>query len=83
MEKTNIVHVEEMITARYQLDDPDIERIGVERGNTGWRCHEIQICEDAPKLQTDEMAAILVDANKILAELLEKYEIEEEQRTAR
>jgi hypothetical protein len=78
--KTNIVHIEDMITTRYRLDDPDIERIGVERGNTGWRCHRVWLHEDVPKLLGDEIAAILVDANKILAELLQDYEIDGERR---
>ena len=37
---------------------------------------------DVPKLSSDEIAAILVDANKILAELLRDYEIDDERRAA-
>jgi hypothetical protein len=82
MEKTKAVHIEDMITARYQLDDPDIKRIGVERGNVCWHRHRVWVHKDVPKLSSDEIAAILVDANKILAGLLRDYEIADERRAA-
>ena len=79
MGKTNVVHIEDMVTARYRLNDPDIKRIGVERSNTCWRCHRVWVQRDVPRLSKAEIAAILVDANEILAELLQKYEIEDDQ----
>ena len=80
--KTNASEVEDIITARYRLNDPDIERIGVERGPDGWRCHQVWLYKDVPRLPKSEIAAILRTANVILAKLLQEFEIEDERRTA-
>ena len=80
VEKIKAVHIEDMITTRYRLDDPDVVRIGIERGNVGWRCHRVRLQRGLPRLPTAEVEAILVDANKILADLLQEYEIDDDQR---
>jgi hypothetical protein len=75
MESKTVVEIEDMVTTRYRLDDPDIKRIGVARGPNGWRCHRLWLQVDVPPLPEVESHAILVDADKILTELLQQYEI--------
>ena len=48
LEKTTLAQIEDMITALYRLNDPDIERIGVEHDNACWRCHRVWVQKDAP-----------------------------------
>ena len=82
MEKIETVDLEEMITTRYRSDDPDVKRIGIARGPDGWRCHRLWLQVDVPPLPDAEMKAILADADEILAELLQQYEIVENLRVA-
>jgi len=78
MEKTDRTFVEKLITDRYRLDDPDIKRIGVKREPDGWRCYRLWLQVDVAPMPKDEVEAILADANEMLAELLHKYEIEDD-----
>jgi hypothetical protein len=77
VEKIKAVQIEDMITTRYRSDDPDIKRVGVARGPDGWRCYRVWLQMDVPPLPEAEIEAILADTDKILAELLQKYEIVE------
>ena len=78
--RTKRVHIEDMLTIRLRRDNPDVQRIGVERGPNGWRCHPLWLHKDGPALSKTETAEILAEANKLLAQLLQEFEIEEEQR---
>jgi len=80
MEKINTTFVEKLITDRYRLDDPDIKRIGVKREPDGWRCYRLWLQVDVAPMPEDEVEAILAEAHEMLAELLLKYEIENDHR---
>jgi len=78
MEKIDTAFVERLITDRYRLEDPDIKRIGVERGPEGWRCHRLWLQVDVAPLPKGEAEAILSDANEMLTGILQKYETEDD-----
>jgi len=75
MKQVTDVEIEDIITAKMRRDDPDIERVGVRQEEQGWRCHWVWVMNDAPRLTAKERGAILENANLILAELLNDYEI--------
>jgi hypothetical protein len=82
MKQTTVVHIQDMITARMRLENPFIERIGVHHEVNGWCCHHVWLHKCAPRLSGAKIGAILAKANKLLAELLQRFEIEDDQRAA-
>jgi len=66
---------------RLRRQHPEIERIGIERGPTGWRSHRVWLRKRAPQSDA-KTGAVLVEANRVLAELLESFEIEDERGVA-
>jgi hypothetical protein len=64
MEKIKAVHIEDMITTRYRLDDPDIKRIGVKRGPDGWRCYRVWLQVNMPPLARELERAGLIERGR-------------------
>ena len=48
----------------------------------GWRCHHVWLHKCAPRGSGANIEAILGEANKLLNELLQSFEIEDDRRAA-
>ena len=74
--------MEDMLGMCLRRQHPEINRIGIEHGPTGWRCHRVWLRKRAPQWPDAKTEAILAEANKLLDELLQSFEIEDERRAA-
>jgi hypothetical protein len=74
MRAIQVIHVEDMITAKMGQRYPDIERIGIRRSAQGWRCESVWMSKGAPSPDSDYQR-LLAEADGLLADLLREYEI--------
>ena len=74
MRAIQVIHVEDMITAKMRQRYPDIERIGIRRSAQGWRCESVWMSKGAPSPDSDYQR-LLAEADGLLADLLREYEI--------
>ena len=70
-----VSEVEDMLTVRMRQRHPNVARVGIEQGATGWKAYRAWFLKANKVPAREKMDEVLAEANYILGELQKYFEI--------